>query len=126
MYYFWRRKKKINNSFYKKSYSQFPIKNNKINIKIIKKNIKTNNFFLIIDSFKINSLVQKQLLKNNIKWLQFDNFQNNSKIYADIVVNANPLIRKENYYARAYKNKKQLFLTGKNFLILRNEFKKKL
>ena len=114
----------INNSFFRKKIEYSPILLKSIDLDFVKRILGTNNFFLIIDSFRVNEPIQKQLFKKKIKWLQFDNFQKNTKIYADVVVNANPLIKKKDYNKRRLKNKKQTFLTGKNFLLMRNEFKK--
>lgn len=118
------KKKYIKNNFFKKTSQYSPIKNRFINLNFIEKTLKSKNFFLIIDTFRINLSIQKQLLKKNVKWLQFDNFQNKTKIYADIVVNANPLIKKKDYKQRAHPQKKQIFLVGRKYLLIRNEFKK--
>jgi spore coat polysaccharide biosynthesis predicted glycosyltransferase SpsG len=119
------KKKYIRNKFYKKIIKYSPIQAKLINLELIENTLKTTNFFLIIDTYRINLFIQKQMIKNDIQWLQFDNFQNKKKIYADIVVNANPLVKKSDYNKRANNKKKQIFLVGKKYILIRDEFKKK-
>ena len=123
-YIFGINKKLITKNFYKNVFQKFPIHKKKIDLDFIKKKINSNNFFLIIDTFKINYHIQKILLQQKIKWIQFDNFQNRNKIYSDVIINANPLVKKKDYIKRLHKKKRQVFLLGKKYLILRDEFKK--
>ncbi len=102
----------IKKNYFKKILESSPIKGKSINLSLIEKALNTKNFFLIIDTFRINLAIQKKLLKANVKWLQFDNFQNNKRLYADIVVNANPLIKKIDYKVRSYSKKKTNFSYG--------------
>ena len=69
---------------------------------------------MIIDTFRVNLATQKKLLKANINWLQFDNFQDNKKLYADIIVNANPLIKKIDYKEDHIPKKNKFFLQARN------------
>lgn len=119
------KKKYIKKNYFKKVLESSPIKTKSFNLNLIEQVLKTKNFFLIIDTFRVNLATQKKLLKANINWLQFDNFQDNKKLYADIVVNANPLIKKIDYKRRSYSKKKQVFLTGKKYILIRDEFKKR-
>ncbi len=119
------KKKYIKKNYFKKISENSPIKAKSLNLNLIEQVSKTKNFFLIIDTYRVNLEIQKKLLKANAKWLQFDNFQDNKKLYADIVVNANPLIKKKDYKRRSYSKKKQIFLTGKKYILIRDEFKKR-
>mgnify|MGYP006076622107 CR=1 FL=1 len=125
-YLFGVKKKYVSNNYYKEIYSKNLFDEDEVNLYYLRKKIVSNNFFLVIDNFNINVKIQKILKKNKIKWLQFDNLnKKNKKIYADIIVNANPIVKKKEYSKILFDKKKQTLLLGMKYMIIRDEFKLK-
>ena len=78
--------------------------------------------WLVLDDYRIDEAYQLNLHAAGLRWLQFDGGANKS-LWADIVLNANPAARAEDY-AAVLSNQNTLLLLGPRYAILRPEFER--
>lgn len=75
---------------------------------------------LVLDDYRVNEAYQLVLRSHGLKWLQFE-ARTDQPIWADIVLNANPVAKAEDY-APILRNPATRLLLGPRYAILRPEF----
>lgn len=76
--------------------------------------------WLVLDDYRIDETYQLSLREGGLRWLQFDGSAS-KPLWADIVLNANPAARLEDYQA-VLRNPNAHLLLGPRYAILRPEF----
>lgn len=76
--------------------------------------------WLVLDDYRIDESYQLSVRATGIKWLQFDGAAD-KPLWADIVVNANPAVRAEDYTS-VLRNQDAHLLLGPCYAVLRPEF----
>lgn len=77
--------------------------------------------WLVLDDYRVNEAFQLLIRAAGLEWLQFDGHAD-KPLWADIVVNANPAMKQEEYQAVLH-NKEAKLLLGPKFAMLRKEFR---
>lgn len=80
-----------------------------------------NGTAAVIDDYRIDEDYQLTLFSAGVRWLQFE-LEPRQNIWADIILNANPAARKEDYFFVS-KKRNACFLMGPKYAILRSQFK---
>jgi len=78
--------------------------------------------WLVLDDYRIDEAYQLSLRAAGLRWLQFDGAAEKA-LWADVVVNANPAVRPEDY-AGVLRNPGTRLLLGPRYAILRPEFER--
>ena len=76
--------------------------------------------WLVLDDYRIDETYQLRVREAGLRWLQFDGTAS-KPLWADIVLNANPAARSEDYQA-VLRNPNARLLLGPRYAILRPEF----
>lgn len=76
----------------------------------------------VLDDYRIDEAYQLSLRAAGLRWLQFDGGSDKA-LWADVVVNANPAVRPEDY-AGVLRNPGTRLLLGPRYAILRPEFER--
>jgi len=76
--------------------------------------------WLVLDDYRVDETYQLELRKFGLRWLQFDGSAS-KPLWANIVVNANPAAKVEDY-AEVLRNADTQLLLGPRYAILRPEF----
>ena len=76
--------------------------------------------WLVLDDYRIDESYQLRVREAGLRWLQFDGTAS-KPLWADIVLNANPAARSEDYQA-VLRNPNARLLLGPRYAILRPEF----
>ena len=76
--------------------------------------------WLVLDDYRIDETYQLRVREAGLRWLQFDGTASNP-LWADIVLNANPAARSEDYQP-VLRNPNARLLLGPRYAILRPEF----
>lgn len=78
--------------------------------------------WLVLDDYRIDEAYQLSLRAAGLRWLQFDGGAEKA-LWADVVVNANPAVRPEDYAGMLHNPGTRLLL-GPRYAILRPEFER--
>jgi spore coat polysaccharide biosynthesis predicted glycosyltransferase SpsG len=74
----------------------------------------------VLDDYRVDECYQLALRRAGLPWTQFDGFAN-KPLWADIIVNANPAAKPDDY-KRVLRNRQANLLLGPEYAVLRSEF----